>query len=411
MGWRNVVLAVVLLCSVALASFLIFRQQLTSWLVFGVHPEVLEALEHSANDQRSLAELDRTGEATYRERFEAIETLRRRLLVIEHNRATLVRRFELVVLSLIGAMMALAALSYSAHKSRDNARLERLRVALADLGAGRQDVRIDERGRDAIGRVAAMIESTSRIVARDRRRLQALENLSAWQEAARRHAHEMKTPLTAARLELERLRQMAGSLPSEGAADVTELAGSLGQELERLAGFTRRFTSFARLPTPKRARQDLGALAEEFATAFAHAWPNLAVRYEHAAQDGAGPVRSEVEVDREMLRQVLVNLCDNSSLAIKERAAHGQGSLVLRLVPGADMVSLEVADDGPGIADEVRRRLFEPYATTRRVGEGMGLGLAISKKILLDHGGDLEVAKSDAEGTTFRLTFPRAEEG
>ena len=52
-------------------------------------------------------------------------------------------------------------------------------------------------------------------------------------------------------------------------------------------------------------------------------------------------------------------------------------------------------------------RLFEPYATTRQVGEGMGLGLAISKKILLDHGGDLELLASSGAGTTFRLTFPR----
>ena len=69
-------------------------------------------------------------------------------------------------------------------------------------------------------------------------------------------------------------------------------------------------------------------------------------------------------------------------------------------------VFLEVADDGPGIAPEIRSRVFEPYATTRKVGEGMGLGLAICKKILLDHGGDLELVASSGAGTTFRLTFP-----
>jgi two-component system C4-dicarboxylate transport sensor histidine kinase DctB len=73
-----------------------------------------------------------------------------------------------------------------------------------------------------------------------------------------------------------------------------------------------------------------------------------------------------------------------------------------------DMVSVEVADSGPGVNPAVRDRLFEPYATTRGLGEGMGLGLAISKKILLDHGGDLELADTSPRGTTFRLTLPAA---
>ena len=68
--------------------------------------------------------------------------------------------------------------------------------------------------------------------------------------------------------------------------------------------------------------------------------------------------------------------------------------------------SLEVRDDGPGIANELRDRLFEPYVTTRASGEGMGLGLAISRKILLDHGGDLELAHSSPRGTTMRCWFP-----
>jgi C4-dicarboxylate-specific signal transduction histidine kinase len=66
---------------------------------------------------------------------------------------------------------------------------------------------------------------------------------------------------------------------------------------------------------------------------------------------------------------------------------------------------LDVSDDGPGIAREIRPRLFEPYITTRPIGEGMGLGLAISKKILLDHGGDLELVPA-ARGAAFRLTLP-----
>jgi signal transduction histidine kinase len=97
-----------------------------------------------------------------------------------------------------------------------------------------------------------------------------------------------------------------------------------------------------------------------------------------------------------------VNLCDNTARALAGRA----GTIDLKVGVVKDMVSAEVSDNGPGVDPTVRDRLFEPYATTRGFGEGMGLGLAISRKILLDHGGDLELADTSSHGTTFRLTLP-----
>ena len=67
---------------------------------------------------------------------------------------------------------------------------------------------------------------------------------------------------------------------------------------------------------------------------------------------------------------------------------------------------MTVADDGPGIPLDLRNRIFEPYTTTKAAGEGMGLGLAISRKIMLDHGGDLELAETTARGAVFALNFP-----
>ena len=286
-------------------------------------------------------------------------------------------------------------------------RLARLREALTQLAQGRTDIRIDDSGRDPIGRIASMIESTSRVMATDRRRIASLENLASWQEAARRHAHEMRTPLTGARLELTRVQDLAArALPAAGEDDaaaervaIGQAAESAIQELERLVEFSHAFTSFARLPRPEMQIQDLGALLEEFTATFGAAWPNLRL-------DLSAPSGLRVRVDREMLRQVLVNLCDNSSLALGEEA----GTVRLSVSAGEGRVLLDVADDGPGVPEAIRSRVFEPYTTTRTVGEGMGLGLAISRKILLDHGGDLELLAATDLGATFRLTFPRAVE-
>ncbi|MFY9823358.1 MAG: ATP-binding protein, partial [Thermoanaerobaculia bacterium] len=288
-----------------------------------------------------------------------------------------------------------------------------LRRALVALSAGEEDLQIEDRGRDTLGRIAGMIEETSRAMARDRKRLAYLKNLSVWQETARRHAHEMRTPLTAARLELSRLQQLLAAEPADPAGteetqeEVRQAALSVGEELERLGKFTQQFTSFARLSLPRPAVHDLGPVVEEFVNTFAAAWPNLTLRYEPPGK----PLPAAL--DRDMLRQVLVNLCDNSALAISSAGAEsGKDSGTVTLRPGETEagVVLDVTDDGPGIPPDIRSRVFEPYVTTRRVGEGMGLGLAISKKILLDHGGDLEVLASSGAGTTFRLTLPHKRE-
>jgi C4-dicarboxylate-specific signal transduction histidine kinase len=392
------------LLAAAVVVFLVFERQLSgAWFAFGVHPEVVAALDEGLADQKRLAALDPAAAAAYHDRFEELETLRNRLRIVERSRQAIIRRFEAILLGLFALVLATAAAAYGLRQARDRRRLARLRGALEELCAGRTDFHLGERRRDPIGRVAAMIEDTSRVVGRERRRLTALENLSAWQEAARRHAHEMRTPLTAARLEAERLAGLAAALPPAERQGFEQAMASLDQELGRLTAFTRRFTSFARLPEPRRVRQDLGRLVREFAATFGQAWPNLRLVLEEPppGEDLAA------EVDREMIHQVLVNLCENSAQALGEE----EGEVRFRLARVPEGLALEVADDGPGVPTAVRRRLFEPYATTRSIGEGVGLGLAISKKILLDHGGDLELAATSAAGTTFRLLLPPPDPG
>jgi signal transduction histidine kinase len=113
-----------------------------------------------------------------------------------------------------------------------------------------------------------------------------------------------------------------------------------------------------------------------------------------------GGLDAVVCADRDMFRQVLVNLCSNSALAID-----GSGSITFTIARNA----LEVTDTGGGIAESLRERVFDPYVTTRRSGDAMGLGLSISRKIMLDHGGELQLLSTGPAGTTFRLTFGASE--
>ena len=377
----------------------------------GVGPEILSRLEASLDDQRQLAAGDPENEALYRQSFDATRTLVQRLRILEHGRGDVEQRYRQILLAGFGLAALLVAGGVVLRQSRTEGRLSRLQAALGDLAAGRTDIEIGDRRRDTIGRIAAMIERTSRVMARDRRRLAALQNLSAWQESARRHAHEIRTPLTGARLELTRLDGLLAGEELSRPGEVRDATRSVLQELERLSRFTQEFTSFARVPRPELEVHDLARLAADFADTFRSAWPNLELRLrepDRSEPDRSEPERSgagrfEAVLDRDMVRRALVNLCDNSSLALGDRRGH----VTLSLSAGDDGVRLDVADDGPGVDEAVRPRLFEPYTTTRRIGQGMGLGLAISKKILLDLGGDLELLESSPAGATFRLVFQR----
>ncbi len=394
--WPPLILAVVLALSAALVLHLFHRQAADSWLAFGSHPETLEILEQSLEDQKILAVVDPERRAEYRRRFDRVQTLLQRLTILEHSREQLARRYELILLAVFGGAM-LITVGYMVRRARnEERRLERLGSALGDLAAGKTNLHLGERSRDSLGRIARMIEQTSRRMARDRRRLRSLENLSSWQEAARRHAHEMKTPLTGARLELERLN---GFLDREDKRDeARQAARGVIQELDRLGSFTQEFTSFARLPRPSIKKIDLDAMLAEFVGIFEAAWPNL--QLEHQPAD-----LPSITADRDQLRQVLVNLCDNASLAI-EGDGRQDGKVTFSSRLERDHVLLNVTDNGPGVDPTLQERIFEPYVTTRVIGKGMGLGLAICRKILLDHGGDLELLPEKQPGAVFRLTLP-----
>ena len=406
MNLRATIGAVIVLLAVAALIFQVFQRRLSEpLLAFGVHPDVLASLSLSMEDQRELANLAPRREVEFRQRFDQIESLLQNLRVIEHNRREIVGRFEQLMLALSAATTALVIAGVVVRQRRQQLRLDLIQGALAGLARGQTGIDVGDRRRDVIGRIARMIEEASERMARDRRRLRSLRNLSAWQEAARRHAHEMRTPLTAAKLELERVGRLAVELGGRERQTIESACESAAQELDRLRRFTRAFTSFARLPRPRLERRDLAALAAEFAETFGAAWENLDIDLGHGRY---GSDRSWAEVDRDMLRQVLVNLCDNSSSAVGDER---RGRIELRVAPDPrrGMVTIDVADDGPGVAEEVADRLFEPYTTTKQVGDGMGLGLAICKKIMLDHGGDLELVASGETGSTFRLSLVRSQ--
>jgi two-component system nitrogen regulation sensor histidine kinase NtrY len=242
----------------------------------------------------------------------------------------------------------------------------------------------DEEGKP-LGVVAVFDDLTQMIKA---------QRMAAWREVARRIAHEIKNPLTPIQLSAQRLRKRyLEKLPEDGAV-FDECTKTIVKQVGELKGMVDEFSNFARLPACQPTPNQLNEIIREALVLFQEA--HKEVRFEFAAHHL--PV---LNIDRDQMKRVMINLIKNSLSAI-----NGEGEIKIRTTydPTLQIVRLELSDDGCGIPDEDKGRLFEPYFSTRKTGTG--LGLTIVNAIIADHNGYIRVRDNKPKGTTFLIELP-----
>jgi signal transduction histidine kinase len=220
------------------------------------------------------------------------------------------------------------------------------------------------------------------------------ERLAALGGVAAVIVHEVKNPLGIIRVSAATLEKKFGETDSG-----RELAQCIVEEVDRMDATLRQILSFARPQPPALAQCDLGALIER---TCARMKPELEVARVKVATDldGAPPVQADVA----QLERVLVNLLKNAAAAMNGGGAITITTRPVRRLLGGRAVEVAVADTGCGMDEVTRRRLFEPFFTTRP--GGTGLGLAIVKQILDEHHGEIAVESEPGKGTVFRVTLP-----
>jgi signal transduction histidine kinase len=283
---------------------------------------------------------------------------------------------------------------------RATGRVAALRAAARRVGEGDLTVRVSPRGKDELDELGRAFDRMVDELGDARSRLEYLQKVSAWQEVARRLAHEIKNPLTPIQLAVQELAsKYRGDDPA-----YQRLLGTAQEILTEEIGAIRRlvddFSAFAKLPKVEPVPVDLGQVVDDFVRA--HAEWQAYVRFERPAE----PVGALC--DRMLLRRVLANLVENAVHAAE--GEHRGPEIVLSIAGGARGGSAQIVvdDNGPGVAAADRERIFDPYVTTKE--HGTGLGLAIVRKIVLDHGGDVSVAAAppDLGGARFTVTIPAA---
>lgn len=284
-----------------------------------------------------------------------------------------------------------------------------LAAATRAVTEGKLDTRIDLRAEGEIGILIDSFNSMTEELQTLRSRLLHSLRVGAWQEVARRLAHEIKNPLTPIQLSSERmLRKLDKGNRADLDAIVRTGANTIIEQVNVLKHLLEEFSNFARLPAPRPELLQIGPLIHESADLFRNVpGVEIEVRVMNNLPD--------VWIDKTLFVGMMNNLIKNGIEAVYEKFPDGQESqqkqgrivisAVLHRQAGRRFVLLKVEDNGPGIPEDMRESIFEPYFSTK--GEhGNGLGLALVERAVLEHNARIYVNRSASGGAEFRILFP-----
>lgn len=247
--------------------------------------------------------------------------------------------------------------------------------------------------------LSVLVDSFNKMVLeldKSRKQILQTEKVAAWQEIARRMAHEIKNPLTPIKLSAERLLKKYKTDPESIGPVLTASILAITREVENLNNILVEFNDLAGLPPPQKAPCDIAEIVKGALSTYLPGHPGIVVHTDSLKS-------FTISADKNQLHQVFSNLLKNACEAMGER-----GKIIIR----SDLVRkqnnqycrIQIEDTGPGIAAEHREQVFHPYFTTKE--HGSGLGLAIVERIIFDHKGQIWFETEKGVGTTFFIDLP-----
>jgi nitrogen fixation/metabolism regulation signal transduction histidine kinase len=264
---------------------------------------------------------------------------------------------------------------------------------------------------DEVAELTQAFNDMVRDLSESRERIEYLKRIGAWQEFARRLAHEIKNPLTPIQLAAQEVLARYRGDDDDYRRQLQEAVAIVTEEVATLRRLVSEFSSFAKLPEAILEPADLQDFVAEVSRSIPgilesagpdSSFANVEVRC--ACEQGGVPAR----IDSMMLKRALDNLVRNAVRAVLETHPDGGGEVVVDVRREQQWALLDVSDNGPGIPEDAAAQVFDPYYTTK--SDGTGLGLAIVKKVVLEHAGEVRCGRSESGGARFRIRIPLGDE-
>lgn len=264
------------------------------------------------------------------------------------------------------------------------------RVALGDL-----DVKVLAGGGPELSELASAFNQMSRDLVVGRERLAHAERDQAWAEMARQVAHEVKNPLQPMRMTAQLLQRARGDQDPRADQVADRLARTVLEQTAALDRIANDFRSFAGIAPAQKSVVLADGWLEELCDQTARLFEDRSLTFEFAGD--AGDAR--VALDQGSMARVFTNLVQNAIEA-------SDGPVHVRMASKIDgcNVAVTITDDGPGVAADVREKLFDPYFTTK--SSGTGLGLAICRRLIEAHGGAIRLVATKPGETQFAIELP-----
>jgi signal transduction histidine kinase len=273
-----------------------------------------------------------------------------------------------------------------------------IRENLRKIELGKRNEPMNYHHDDEIGKLVREYNKKVEELAISAELLARSERESAWREMAKQVAHEIKNPLTPMKLNIQHLQRFRGE-GKEYQEYVNRIAQTLINQIDTLSDIATEFSNFAQIPTAMKQVFNLSAQISKVIELFEN---NDRVTITFDRGDCGNLL---VNADREQLSRALINLIKNGIQSIPEDR---KGKIDLAVTKKEHMVVISVSDNGTGIPDELREKMFSPNFTTK--SSGMGLGLAIVKNIAENFNGRIFYETVIDGGTTFFLEIPVFEE-
>ncbi len=223
--------------------------------------------------------------------------------------------------------------------------------------------------------------------------LEKAQRMVAWREVARRIAHEVKNPLTPIKLSAQRLKRKYSKTIQEDVFD--QCIDTIVEHVDLIRNLVNEFSTFAKFPDTHRMPARIETIIQETIALYREGLEKVDINFSYP------PDLPELQLDRQQMKQAFINLFDNAVAALNKKGAI---TIDISYDHILKFVRIEMADNGKGISDHEKTRLFEPYFSTKK--SGMGLGLAIVNSIITDHKGMIRVQDNEPFGAKFIIELP-----